>query len=229
MRNAVSLAVLVTVLFVVALSADGEQILGMQQEKFMSLVYLGVILASAGAFVVFSRISLGETGKYALIWAGIFMGLIVLYTFKENGSIFSGQLAGELSPGRAVSGEGDEVTIVSNKEKEFIVNAEVNGQQVSFIFDTGADIIALTYETAEQLGLKVSSEDFIMTMHTANGQTKSAPVLLKYMTIGSITFNNVRAGVSQQGALHQNLLGRTFLDRLNSYEVRGSRLILRKN
>jgi aspartyl protease family protein len=38
----------------------------------------------------------------------------------------------------------------------------------------------------------------------------------------------VPALVSRPGALRENLLGMTFLDRLASFEVRGDRLILRE-
>ena len=47
------------------------------------------------------------------------------------------------------------------------------------------------------------------------------------VTVGPITESRVAALVTRPGALSVNLLGMSFLERLNSYEVRGSRLILR--
>jgi aspartyl protease family protein len=55
----------------------------------------------------------------------------------------------------------------------------------------------------------------------------AAPVTLDSVSIGSITERRIRALVARPGALRDNLLGMTFLERLASYEVRGNRLILR--
>jgi aspartyl protease family protein len=52
-------------------------------------------------------------------------------------------------------------------------------------------------------------------------------VTLDMLRVGSIAERRVRALVARPGALRENLLGMTFLERLTSYEVRGNRLILR--
>jgi len=52
-------------------------------------------------------------------------------------------------------------------------------------------------------------------------------VVLDSLAVGTITERRVPALVARPGALHDNLLGMTFLNRLASYEVRGNRLILR--
>jgi aspartyl protease family protein len=52
-------------------------------------------------------------------------------------------------------------------------------------------------------------------------------VILETLGVGPIVERRVPALVARPGILHDNLLGMTFLERLGSYEVRGSRLILR--
>ena len=61
----------------------------------------------------------------------------------------------------------------------------------------------------------------------ANGRTMTAPVVLDRLSIGPITFTRVSALVAKPGLLTDNLLGQSVLGRLESYEVRGNRLVLR--
>ena len=109
----------------------------------------------------------------------------------------------------------------------FVLPATVNGQIHSFLFDTGASSVVLTIETARQLGIRVEDLQFRVPVQTANGRTMAAPTLVASLTIGPITLSRIPALVAGPGLLHQNLLGQTALDQLESYEVRGNRLVLR--
>ena len=51
--------------------------------------------------------------------------------------------------------------------------------------------------------------------------------MLDRVSIGTITERSVAALVAQGGALRSNLLGMSFLNRLQSWEVRGDKLLLR--
>jgi aspartyl protease family protein len=58
---------------------------------------------------------------------------------------------------------------------------------------------------------------------------RAAPVTLDRIAIGSIVERNVPALIAQAGQLRTSLLGMSFLNRLASSEVRGDRLVLRRN
>jgi aspartyl protease family protein len=62
---------------------------------------------------------------------------------------------------------------------------------------------------------------------TANGRALAAPVTLDRLSVGPIAMRRVPALVAREGLLDGNLLGQTFLEKLESYEVRGNRLVLR--
>jgi aspartyl protease family protein len=62
---------------------------------------------------------------------------------------------------------------------------------------------------------------------TANGRARAAPVTLDRLSVGGITERAVPALIAQPGQLRTNLLGMSFLNRLQSWEVRGDKLILR--
>ena len=80
--------------------------------------------------------------------------------------------------------------------------------------DTGASLVALTYEDASRAGIYVRDRDFTQLVRTANGIARVAPVTLDRVSIGDITVRNVPASVSERGMLGTTLLGMSFLKRL---------------
>ena len=57
--------------------------------------------------------------------------------------------------------------------------------------------------------------------------TEPTPVTLDRLSIGNITERSVPALIAQPGQLRTNLLGMSFLNRLESWEVRGDKLMMR--
>jgi len=104
--------------------------------------------------------------------------------------------------------------------------AEVNGRGLDVMVDTGASIVALTYEDAERVGLRLRPADFTGQVSTANGRAAVAPVTLDRIRIGNITVRNVEAAVTERGRLGKTLLGMSFLSRLERVDIRQGRLLL---
>ena len=69
---------------------------------------------------------------------------------------------------------------------------------------------------------------YTANIDTANGRTRAAPVRLDRIAIGGLVERSVEALVAQPGQLKTSLLGMSFLNRLQSWEVRGDRLLLRR-
>jgi len=109
----------------------------------------------------------------------------------------------------------------------FALGGRANGVPLDFVFDTGATAVVLTADDAARLGWPASRLDYSVTVSTANGATRAAPITIERLAIGSIEERSVRALVARPGDLRENLLGMTFLTRLDAYEVRGDRLVLR--
>ena len=126
---------------------------------------------------------------------------------------------------RRDSADGD-MEIKANGSGHFETEAEVNGSAIDVMVDTGATLVALTYEDAERAGLRLRSADFTHEVRTANGVAKVAPVDLGSITIGDITVRNVRGAVTERGKLHKTLLGMSFLSRLSRVEMRANALVL---
>jgi aspartyl protease family protein len=137
----------------------------------------------------------------------------------------TGEEASGTDDAAAIENYGD-VTLRATDNGHFETTAEVNGRDVEVMVDTGATMVALTYEDAERAGIYLSPSDFTHTVSTANGIAKVAPVEIGSITIGTITVRNVRGAVSERGNLHRTLLGMTFLGRLSRVEMRKNDLVL---
>ncbi len=117
--------------------------------------------------------------------------------------------------------------IVRGRGGEFALTAHINGARIPMVLDTGASSVVLTQAAAKAAGLPIEVLNYTVNIETANGRTSAAPVTLDRLTVGALTERGVPALVAQQGQLKSNLLGMTFLNRLESWQVRGDRLRLR--
>ncbi len=109
----------------------------------------------------------------------------------------------------------------------FVTKADINGRAVMVLVDTGATAVALSYEDAENVGLKPRSLDYSVKVMTANGEGKAARVKLKHVMIDNVRVRDVDGLVLQQGAMKGTLLGMSFLGRLRSFSVSDGKLILK--
>ena len=110
---------------------------------------------------------------------------------------------------------------------DFQISTEVNGKHVAMVLDTGASTVVLTNDAARAAGLPIEMIKYTVNVATANGRARAAAVTLDRIAIGGIVERSVPALVAQPGQLKSNLLGMSFLNRLQSWEVRGDRLVMR--
>ena len=119
-----------------------------------------------------------------------------------------------------------EVEIKPGQFGQFRIEAEVNGEPVEFLVDTGASLVVLGSKTAERLGFDLESLEYSGMAQTANGTAPIARIILDEIVIGDLTIGTVEAAVVKK-PMATSLLGTSFLARLGSYEVRDGRLVLR--
>jgi clan AA aspartic protease (TIGR02281 family) len=110
---------------------------------------------------------------------------------------------------------------------EFAIHARINNVPTPMLIDTGATSVVLTYETAKAIGLPLELLEYDVDVETAGGRTKAARLTLDRLSIGKLVERSVPALVVPRGQMKTNLLGMSFLDRLESWEVRADRLVLR--
>ena len=160
------------------------------------------------------------------IWGVIVLALLLAYTYRSELRDVGERVLAQFVPGRAVS-RGRTVEIARGSGGSFALAMQVNGARILMVLDTGASSVVLTQEAARAAGLPLEILNYSVSVETANGRARAAPVMLDRVSIGTITERSVAALVAQGGALRSNLLGMSFLNRLQSWEVRGDKLLLR--
>ncbi len=119
------------------------------------------------------------------------------------------------------------VELARGRGGSFDVSTSVNGGKVPMVLDTGASAVVLTQEAAKAAGLPLEVLNYSVVVDTANGKTRAAAVTLDSIGVGGLIERSVPALIAQPGQLRTSLLGMSFLNRLESWEVRGDKLIMR--
>lgn len=223
----VGVALLVAVGLALLVSADAGAWLGLTQMQFGQLIPLFIlaVIFAAGAFS--QRQRLGTiVGNFA-IWAGLFVMILVGYTYREDLKDLAARVVGEFSPTSAIiDSENGTASFRRGLDGHFTVASTIDGAAIPLLFDTGASAVVLSYRDAARTGIPVESLSFTMPVMTANGTGRAALVTIDRIEVGGIARRNVRAFVAEDGALQGSLLGMTFLETLSRYSVAGDRLEL---
>ncbi len=190
------------------------------------LVYKIALLAfvGAGVFIMF-RGRFVQALAAALLWIVLAVVLVVGYSYRYELHDVADRVMAELVPGHVIS-RGRTVEVARTVNGDFDVTAQINGAHVAMVLDTGASSVVLTREDAKAAGLPLEVLAYTTNIETANGRTRAAPVTLDRLAIGGLVEHSVAALVAQPGQLKTSLLGMSFLNRLQSWEVRGDRLLL---
>jgi aspartyl protease family protein len=162
------------------------------------LLVIGMLAATAGAVVAY--------GDPARISAA---GSLVSTMLREAGA----------GPPRSVQ-------IPRAQGGDFSLHAKINGVKTSMIIDTGATSVVLTYETPKAAGLPLELLNYDVDVETAGGRARAARLTLDRLAVGKLVERSVPALVVPRGQMKTNLLGMSFLNRLESWEVRPDRLML---
>jgi aspartyl protease family protein len=219
------IAILTAAVFALAAKNDGTtSMLGRTDISSLALQIAVVVFAGVLVLMLF-RGRLSSAIKATLTWVAIALLLAIGYTYRFELREVADRVLAELVPGHAAS-RGRAVEIARGSGG-FAVTARLNGVNINMVLDTGASSVVLTPEAAKAAGLPIEVLTYTVTVDTANGRTRAAPVTLDSISIGGIVERAVPALIAQRGQLRTNLLGMSFLNRLESWEVRGEKLVLR--
>jgi aspartyl protease family protein len=206
---------------------DGGALLGLDDHEQMSLLYrIGLLILVGGTLAHMFRGRSGEAARMALMWIGVLLVLAVGYTYRFELKDVANRVAAELVPGRAAA-RGRTVELARSGAGDFHVATQVNGAKVPMVLDTGASSVMLTREAAAAAGLPVEMIKYNVNIETANGRTYAAAAVIDRIAVGGIVERSVPALIAQPGTLKVSLLGMSFLSRLQGWEVRGDKVVMR--
>jgi aspartyl protease family protein len=215
------------VLVLLIVGGDSETIAGLSTVDFGSLVIWATLLVViSGGVVAMFRHQFSRALEAAMFWLVIALLLTVGYSYRTELREVGERVLNELAPGRSAS-HGRNVEIARTRNGDFQVFTTVNGARIAMVLDTGASAVVLTQEAAKAAGLPIEVLNYTVSVDTANGRTRAAPVTLDRIAVGNLTERSVPALIAQPGQLKTSLLGMSFLDRLESWEVRADKLMMR--
>lgn len=116
--------------------------------------------------------------------------------------------------------------VVADARGHFITMAEIEHTPIMVLVDTGASVVALSYEDAEQAGLAPRTLTYDVPINTANGRVEAARVVLDRVEIGNVLVRDVEGVVLPRGAYEGTLLGMSFLNKLSRFKVENGTLFL---
>ena len=155
-----------------------------------------------------------------------------LFTHYLNQPIRSSDDAANVATESAAANEGEarvpgprQVEIQAERDGHFYVEAEINSAQIRLMVDTGATVVALRVSDAAAAGIRPAKADFTNPVQTANGTTMAAEAVLDRISVDDIEVNRVRALVVPDDQLSLSLLGGSFLNGLQRFEVADGTLI----
>lgn len=185
------------------------------------LLYLALL---GGAVVLWflaqNRASPGKVTQQALVWALIFVGVIAAVGLW-------GDIRQTVMPGQAVSVQEGRIELPRAPDGHYYMTAQVNGAPVRFVVDTGATEIVLAQADAERAGIDTGGLAYVGRAMTANGEVRTAPVVLDSLSVGPVTDRRLRAVVNE-GEMTGSLLGMSYLQRFSNVQIGNGRLLLER-
>jgi aspartyl protease family protein len=195
--------------------------------KGNSYLYLiaGIVLPAFSLYdFVRSRGVISAT-KISIIWLSLFIIATALYAFRFELKYASYRILAVIVPSYVQYTEGG-LSISRNSDGHFYLEVLINDHaNVRFMIDTGASDLALNRPDAELIGFNLEQLNYSKTYSTANGHSKSAPVLLDSIRIGDMVLRSISAGVGQ-GSSDVSLLGMSIISKFKDFRIDGDILTL---
>jgi aspartyl protease family protein len=117
-----------------------------------------------------------------------------------------------------------EVVLERNRYGHYVANGRINGQEVTFLLDTGATDIAIPQSVARRLDLTRGRQ---ITFQTANGTARGYATHLQSVSLGNIQLTDLDASINPNVDHEEVLLGMSFLKHLEMTQ-KGRTLTLRQ-
>ena len=191
--------------------------------QFVALAAMGIVILM-GVFV--RKPAVREVLSAVVFWGGLGLLLLIGYSYRYELMTVRDRVMSELFPGTLSQTSGGDLTLTRGSNRQFHVDAVIDGAPVVMLVDTGASHITLSYEDAKQVGLRPEQLSYSTPVQTANGMGFVARVRLAELDLGSWQLHDLPAFVAQDGMLPTSLLGMSALNKFASWRVEGNQLVL---
>jgi aspartyl protease family protein len=193
-------------------------------EQAIHFLYLLGVLVLAGSALAVRRIPLAQGLKMFIGWVLIFAVGFVVFTLKDEFLALGNRVLLETRGGVVEETKGGEIRIRQAPDGHFWVTAQVNGQDVRFLVDSGATTTSISSDTARRVGIAPRAGRALV--QTANGIVAVQRGQAETLKIGSIERRDVAVHISDAFG-DMNVIGMNVLSTLSAWGVEGRTLVLR--
>lgn len=189
------------------------------------VIYSILLLVLVSSALISRRVPMGQMLKMFLIWIAIFLIAFILFSFRVEFTMVWERMKAEVSGTSNQSVNGEKIILTQDESGHFNIRASINGVPIDFLVDTGATFIVMNDVDADRAGIAYDFGDIPVIFSTANGQSRSWRAQIDNLEIEASRYSDVPIFVSPTLG-DTNLLGMSYLNRLQSWSVSGNEMIL---
>ena len=193
----------------------------MTNDLMLGSVYILMAIMLVAGSLMARREPAAKMLTRALGWIAIFAAGFVLFTFRDNFGWVAQRLRAEAT-GAPVR-QGEQMRIPMAIDGHFWVDAELNGEPVKFLIDSGATMTTIGRDVALRTGVEISPTAD-QSVRTGNGVIRVSSGRARSLQLGSIGRRDIGVHVADHEDL--NVLGMNFLSSLERWGVEGRWLVL---
>ena len=195
-------------------------------DQAADFVYLMAVLVLVLSAFMVRKVPIGQGLKMFAGWVIIFLAAFVAFTLKDDFIALGKRVYEEASGGGTVVVQaGETLRIKQSLDGHFWVDAEINGERVRFLIDSGATTTSISTDTARRAGIE-PNRSFPAMVRTANGVVPVQRGRASRLEVGNIERQNVAVHISEAFG-DMNVLGMNFLSSLSGWGVEGKWLVLK--
>jgi aspartyl protease family protein len=187
------------------------------------LYLLGMLVLIGSAFSI-RRIPVGQGLKMAAAWMLIFGAAFVGFTLKDDFAALYRRVVDQNGGAVQVVRQGEALRIRQSADGHFWVDAQLNGESVRFLIDSGATTTSINGRTARRAGIE-PRRGLPVLVQTANGTIQVQRGRAERLAVGGIRREHLAVHISD-GFGETNVLGMNFLSTLSGWSVRKGWLVL---
>jgi aspartyl protease family protein len=184
------------------------------------------LLLFSGSLLSARRGDILKAAGHVAIWVAVIGVLATGYLYRAELAEAPRRLRMALNVGAPVATGERELRVAQDDSGAYVIVGQVNGQPVLFLVDTGATDTVLSPADARRVGVNVDALRYDRTAETANGLGYGATWTADRMAVGGVRLDAFPMVVNK-APMSGSLLGMSFMNRLDSFEVRDRTLILR--
>ena len=155
-----------------------------------------------------------KTGRvmFLLVWIIIFISLFLFFFYQGT------------SEGTVLISNQREFVLGADKQGNYFIKGRINGHDVRFLVDTGASLVAIPQNLADNMQL---IGRYPVTMSTANGEVTGSLTRVEQLSFGAFTLKDVKAVIIPNANDDTVLLGMNVLSRFTLTQ-QGRKLIIKR-